>query len=1083
LNGLCSRFLLNVPKEELESFERILFLLEQAHWFYEDNSVEHNPNLKSLSFKDFTSLMFKSCTALRPYIAHLDDIYKDFNNYKFRVPVSGAIILDDTYERVLEETGCDVSTLLNLDDYIEVSIGQQKVRLYIITGVKRDTVFAPQTKKEISEISWHRIDDLLPASDDAVSRGVNGMKLYMVAPFLTSVSSATFYFLYFLGRCCTVWKAKNSSSGGGPVENPVPRAGSDAQHADNRPGRSFRTFSGTNVWDVLPVLDAMATLVRPPALHICAVSGGAGAGKEKWSQRSWWGGNKPSLPRQPRQSGGNGGRGGGGGGGGGALDQVLGVLRRDGEFLQAAAGAPLRDVFWLRFLEKKQQQRKQPKPKPKPAQQQYEQVEVEELPHEAPAFPPPAYPPALNLYINYYSAILTTPLPQNYDPDLLAQYFASRPHILAFRAIQILFTFVSAVVKMQISKRAQLTTDATYSSGKSSNGFNDTQYMVGQLLKETFLDLGPTFVKVGQSLSTRPDIIGSEICEALGELHERVPPFPSEDAMKIIEEEFECPVSHIFSYISDEPVAAASFGQVYQGRTVDGDLVAIKLAFIRKIAKRRSNISLYADELGRGFVGELDYNIEAANATKFLEVHSRYPFMLVPKVLRQLTRKRVLTMEWVAGENPKELLSLSKGVSENVTEASEKQKLEAKSRLLDLVNKGVEASLVQLLETGLLHADPHPGNLRYTPEGRVGFLDFGLLCMMERKHQRAMLASIVHIVNGDWASLVYDLTDMDVVPPNTNLRRVTMVLGKIWSVAFKYHFRMPPYYTLVLRSLASLEGLAVAADETFKTFQAAYPYVVRKLLSDNSLATRRLLNQAIFNKKKEFQWQKIATFLKLASARSNFKYISGALPEPDTEDVNVASLVEISGSSSLDCATATPERAVHTANLCVRLLLSKDSVVIRRLIMTANAKSLARDLISRDALMFRVLLSKVIADVVCQWMLNFTGLNRVTETRIQTPMAAGKNEGHLMMSEESSTLVALEAAVRDRRMQLIFSKFVRELREEPVLMVRVGWNMFVISVTSAAVGLHRFMVFLSEEYLPTLPPPVPSPRLVQIQTL
>ncbi|KAL6912290.1 hypothetical protein ACP4OV_001095 [Aristida adscensionis] len=222
LDDLCSRFLLNVPKEELESFERILFLLEQAHWFYEDNSVEHNPSLKSLSFKDFTSLMFKSCTALRPYIAHLDDIYKDFNNYKFRVPVSGAIILDETYERcllvkgwkagaswsfprgkrnkdeedhtcavreVLEETGCDVSALLKMDDYIEVSIGQQRVRLYIITGVRRDTLFAPQTKKEISEISWHRIDDLLPASDDAVSRGVNGMKLYMVAPFLTGLKA------------------------------------------------------------------------------------------------------------------------------------------------------------------------------------------------------------------------------------------------------------------------------------------------------------------------------------------------------------------------------------------------------------------------------------------------------------------------------------------------------------------------------------------------------------------------------------------------------------------------------------------------------------------------------------------------------------------------------------------------------------------------------------------------------------------------------------------------------------------------------------------------------------------------------
>ncbi|CAN6279674.1 unnamed protein product [Urochloa humidicola] len=810
-------------------------------------------------------------------------------------------------------------------------------------------------------------------------------------------------------------------------------------------------------------------------------------------------------------------------------------MAADFQALKVYAGSA-RHSLARRFLGSKEQPKGQQQPKPKPQEQQKEQQKI----LQPPAFPPPSYPPglscmelmmadleALQLYINYYSTILTTPLPQHYDPDLLAQYFASRPHILAFRTIQILFAFTSAVVKMQISKRSQLTADAnaTYSSGNRSNSFDASQYMVGQLLKEMFLDLGPTFVKVGQSLSTRPDIIGSEICEALAELHERVPPFPREDAMKIIEGEFECPVSHMFSYISDEPVAAASFGQVYQGRTVDGALVAIKvqrpnllpsvlrdiyilrlgLGFIRKVAKRRSNISLYADELGRGFVGELDYNIEAANATKFLEVHSRYPFMLVPKVLKQLTRKRVLTMEWVSGENPKELLSLSQGVSEKVTEASEKQKLDAKSRLLDLVNKGVEASLVQLLETGLLHADPHPGNLRYTPEGCVGFLDFGLLCVMERKHQRAMLASIIHIVNGDWASLVYDLTEMDVVPPNTNLRRVTMdledalgevtfeegipeikfskVLGKIWSVAFKYHFRMPPYYTLVLRSLASLEGLAVAADGTFKTFQAAYPYVVRKLLSDNSVATRRLLNQAIFNKRKEFQWQKIAAFIKLASARSNFKYNSATLPEPDAKDVNVASLVEICGSSSLDRATATPERALHTANLCVRLLLSRDSAVIRRLIMTANAKSLARDLISRDALMFRVLLSKVIADVVCQWMLNATGLKRVAETRIKTPITIGEDDGRLVLSEESSTLMTLQAVVKDRRMQVIFSKFVRELREEPVLMVRVSWNMFVISVTSVAVGLHRFIVFLSEEYLPTLPPPVPSPRLVQIQTL
>ncbi|KAM0882122.1 hypothetical protein ACQ4PT_032567 [Festuca glaucescens] len=937
----------------------------------------------------------------------------------------------------------------------------------------------------------------------------------------------------------------------------------------------------------------MPTLLRPAVLPVCAVTSGGG---DKWAprqQRSWWGRSKQSLPHQP---GGNGGR-----GGGGALDQVLGVLRRDGEFLQAAAGGPLRDVLWLRFLEKKKQQRQRGKqPKPKPAQQQKEeeappppprtaafpayppglscvelvmadlqalkvyadsskqefvlrflgskqqqqqpqseqqsakpkpvfQKQLKPKPKpkpkpdeqqkqqqalQAPAFPPHSYPPgmscmelmmadldALKLYVNYFLAILTTPLPQHYDPDLLAQYFVSRPHVLVFRTVEILFAFLVGAVKVHMFKRANLATDATHSSSVSNKGFNPSQqYMVGQLLKDTFIDLGPTFVKVGQSLSTRPDIIGSEISEALAELHERVPSFPREDAMEIIEGEFQRPVSQVFSYISDEPVAAASFGQVYQGRTIDGALVAIKvqrpnllpsvlrdiyilrlgLSLVRKVAKRRSNISLYADELGRGFVDELDYNIEAANATKFLETHSRYSFIVVPKILKQLTRKRVLTMEWVAGENPRELLSLSKGISGNTTELSEKQKLEAKGRLLDLVNKGVEASLVQLLDTGLMHADPHPGNLRYTPDGRVGFLDFGLLCEMERKHKHAMLSSIVHIVNGDWASLVYDLTEMDVVPPRTNLRRVTMdfedalgevtfqdgipdikfsrVLGRIWSIALKYHFRMPPYYTLVLRSLASLEGLAMVGDGTFKTFQAAYPYVVRKLLSDNSLETRKVLYQVIFNRRKEFQWHKIAVFLKLASTRGNFRQNTGVLHE--SKGMDVSNLAEISDVSSLD--GATPEKALRAANLCLKLLLSRDSIVIRRVIMTANAKSLAQDLISKDATIFRVLLSRVLADVVCQWMVKVTGLKRVRRPT-------------------STVVSSLQEAVRDRRLKVIYSKFLRDLRQEPILMIKVSWSALALSAVSAAIGAHRFVVLLSEEYLPMLWTPAPPPsRLVQV---
>ncbi|KAF5197517.1 mRNA-decapping enzyme subunit [Thalictrum thalictroides] len=294
LDDLCSRFVLNVPSEDLESFERILFLVEQAHWFYEDNSVEQNPSLKSLSLREFTSLMFNSCAALRPYIAHIDDIYKDFTSYKVRVPVSGAIILDESYERcllvkgwkagaswsfprgkknkdeedhtcaireVLEETGFDVSKKLKMDDHIEVTLGEQRVRLYIIAGVKEDTNFAPQTKKEISEISWLRIDELLSAGNDVISRGCNGIKFYMVGPFLmplrswiaahhppTTQKSDTFC----KGTC--VWKAKNISTGGPGMECQMTKQTADVSPIDTGPGKSFRNFK----FDVASILQSMA---------------------------------------------------------------------------------------------------------------------------------------------------------------------------------------------------------------------------------------------------------------------------------------------------------------------------------------------------------------------------------------------------------------------------------------------------------------------------------------------------------------------------------------------------------------------------------------------------------------------------------------------------------------------------------------------------------------------------------------------------------------------------------------------------------------------------------------------------------
>ncbi|CAN7059192.1 unnamed protein product [Brassica rapa subsp. trilocularis] len=170
LDDLYTRFVVNGPEEEKQSMNRLMFLVESGHWYYEDNVVENDKTLKSLSFREFTRLLFNNSDVLRPHVANMDKIFRDFGYYKSRIPVAGAIILDETCERcllvkgwkkssnwsfprgkkntneeddvcaireVLEETGCDVSKLLKKEEYIEITFGGKKrVRLYVVVGVR-----------------------------------------------------------------------------------------------------------------------------------------------------------------------------------------------------------------------------------------------------------------------------------------------------------------------------------------------------------------------------------------------------------------------------------------------------------------------------------------------------------------------------------------------------------------------------------------------------------------------------------------------------------------------------------------------------------------------------------------------------------------------------------------------------------------------------------------------------------------------------------------------------------------------------------------------------------------------------------
>ncbi|XP_059458455.1 uncharacterized aarF domain-containing protein kinase At1g71810, chloroplastic-like, partial [Corylus avellana] len=241
----------------------------------------------------------------------------------------------------------------------------------------------------------------------------------------------------------------------------------------------------------------------------------------------------------------------------GSMGHLAEVVRKDVEFLKKGIGRgvewanealhiprvfkTLDDVLWLRSLEEPHAPPLEPRPWPQPCYPELSGVDL--LMADLKALE------AYAGYFYYLSKIWSKPLPEAYDPQDVADYFSCRPHVVALRLLEVFSSFASAAIRIRspgIRKFLRLSSDKDIDGSVS-------QYNFGMVLKETMLSLGPTFIKVGQSLATRPDIIGTEISKALSELHDQIPPFPRTVAMKIIEEELGSPVESFFHYISNEP--------------------------------------------------------------------------------------------------------------------------------------------------------------------------------------------------------------------------------------------------------------------------------------------------------------------------------------------------------------------------------------------------------------------------------------------------------------------------------------------------------------------------------------------------
>jgi len=376
-------------------------------------------------------------------------------------------------------------------------------------------------------------------------------------------------------------------------------------------------------------------------------------------------------------------------------------------------------------------------------------------------------------------------------------------------------------------------------------------------LKEKLIKLGPTFIKIGQSMGTRADLLPLPYVKELGTLVDQVPPFPNDVAFARIEHELERKINEVYSEFELEPVAAASWGQVYRARLHTGEEVAVKvqrpnleatikgdIVILKKVAKfaeRFPQLNENADwsgmlrEFDTTIHEEMDYAAEGRNAERFRESFKNWSNIHVPTIYWNATTSKVLTMEFIHGTK--------------VTDLEEQQRLNISSAKVNRLL--IKTYLKQLLEDGFFHADPHPGNLLVMPDGRLAFFDFGMVGRITPQLQAKMIDAFFHVVGKDPAGIAQDLIELDFLKPGTSPDVVLPVVKRMFEfhfnlklkdvnfkeltydladVMYDYPFRLPSNFTYIMRALMTLEGIGIVTDPEFNFFETAKPYAKEFML-------------------------------------------------------------------------------------------------------------------------------------------------------------------------------------------------------------------------------------------------------------
>jgi ubiquinone biosynthesis protein len=377
----------------------------------------------------------------------------------------------------------------------------------------------------------------------------------------------------------------------------------------------------------------------------------------------------------------------------------------------------------------------------------------------------------------------------------------------------------------------------------------------GIRLRRSLDDLGPTFVKFGQLLSTRSDILPEGVLIELQKLQDTVRPMPSGVAQAIIERELGAPVEEVFAAFDPVALGSASIGQVHRVVLRGGEVVAIKvqrpeapgrvesdLDLMRQFAAfldRRFGRRIFVDV--RGLVAEfetvirreLDYTAEAANARRFAVNFADMP-VVIPEVYLELSTSRVLTLQYVEGTRFRDIQPLLLAPSERRRVAS----------------MGADAIFKMAFEDGFFHGDPHPGNLILTPEGDLALLDFGMIGYLSRGDIDALSRLFIAVIQRDAAAalqglealgvryatevrddLVRELREFLNKYSGLSVGEVTLgqALSELIALARRYRLRVPPVFPLLTKALVTAEGIARSIDPTLNVYEVARPYAKRLL--------------------------------------------------------------------------------------------------------------------------------------------------------------------------------------------------------------------------------------------------------------